>query len=205
MALRLSLGEPRETAKVTNIETVILNVLANRPMTQPEIDDAVQAKTLVKRKALRELVQQGSITRSGSGVRGDPFMYQVACFPVPAPIDNSENKKPLEGVSEDDKILVPNIPFIHTEQENKKQESLLNVEEKLVPTKMDNDANPAMPGISNPGWWGTAEGLPQAGYGYPLDTPCGVKPGPDGTWHLAFTKMEMHGTVPEHNAKERAT
>lgn len=191
----LSLGEPREIAEVTTVETAIMKVLTGKSMTEPEIDDAVQAKTVVKRKALRGLVQQGSITRSSSGVRGDPFMYQVACFPVPTLMHNNKNKEALEGVSEGEKETCSHISSIHKEQENKKQETLLNVKKKLVPAKTENSANPAMPGTSNSNWWGTAEGLPQAGYGCPLDTPCGAEPGPDGTWHLAFTKMEMHGTV----------
>jgi len=189
VTLQLCLGEPRETAEVTNIGPAILNVLANKPMTEPEIDESLQAKTVVKRKALRELLQQGSITRSGSGVRGDPFMYQVACFPVPHLMQHNENKKALEGVSEGEKESCSHISSICMEQENKKQQTLLNVEEKLVPAKMESAANSAQPGTSNPGWWGTV------GYGCPLDTPCGAEPGPDGTWHLAFTKMQMHGTV----------
>lgn len=199
VALQLCLGEPRETEEFTNIGTVILNVLANRPMTEPEIDDVVQAKTVVKRKALREMVQQGSIIRSGSGVRGDPFVYQVACFPVPHLMQNNGNKKALEGVSEGKQETCSRISSICMEQENKQQETLLNVEEKLVPAKTGNDATSIQPGTSNSGWWGTL------GYGCPLDTPCGAEPGPDGTWHLTFTRMEMHGTVSGTRAQCNST
>jgi AAA domain len=157
VTLQLSLGDLKEIAEVTNIGTVILNVLANRPMTEPEINEVVQARNHLKRKAVRELLQQGSITRSGSGVRGDPYKYGIACTLVPGLIENSGDTKAFGGVSEETsegkKILVPIIHSIYGGQEYKKQEALLNVEEKLVPTKTENSTNSAKPGTSNSGWW----------------------------------------------------
>jgi hypothetical protein len=153
VTLQLSLGELRETAEVTHLGTVILKVLGKQSMSEPDIDAAIQAKTYVKRKALRELVEQGSIIRSGEGVRGSPFMYEVARFPVPAPIENNGNERPSEqGASEGKKNVVP-VTYMYVR--NKKRESLeapdgcSNIGQKLVPGKVEDSTNPEEPGTGN--------------------------------------------------------
>jgi hypothetical protein len=154
---RLSLGGLREDVEVTILGTAILKVLANKSMSEPEIDDAIQAKTIVKRKALRELVQQGSVIRSGEGVRGSPFMYEVARFPVPVPIEKSGNEKAFEGVSEqgasEGKKNV--VPVTYKSVRDEKRESLeapnwcSNIDQKLVPGKVEDSPNPEEPGTGN--------------------------------------------------------
>jgi hypothetical protein len=46
-------------------------------LTEPEINQAVEGKTTYKRTALRDLVKQHRITRTGSGTRGDPYRYRT--------------------------------------------------------------------------------------------------------------------------------
>jgi len=156
VTLQLSLGEPREVAEVTHLGTVILRVLGKKSMSEPEIDDAIQAKTIVKRRALRELVQRGSIIRSGEGVRGSPFMYEVACYPVPAPTENNGNEKAFEGVSEETSEGKKNVvPVTYMYVRNEKRESLeapdgcSNIDQKLVPGKVEDSTNPEEPGTGN--------------------------------------------------------
>jgi hypothetical protein len=109
----LSLGGLREGFEVADVGETILRALADKSMTEPEIDAAIEGKTTVKRRALRELTGNGRIARSGSGKRGDPFRYEKGCSIVPAPIEETRNKKPNEGLPEepngDEKKVVPAI------------------------------------------------------------------------------------------------
>ena len=127
-------------------------------MTEPDIAAAVQAKTYVKRIALRELVERGSVTRSGEGVRGSPFKYEVArsevaCSLVPAPIEKTGNEKPSEqGPSESKKNLVPVTYKSVRNKETRNSEALdecLSIDQKLVPAKTEDSTNPEEPGTGN--------------------------------------------------------
>ena len=77
--LRAYLAECGVCVPVHSVAVEISGYLktAEGPKTEPEIDAAVEGKTEVKRKALRELVGQGKIGRDGSGKRGDPFRYSL--------------------------------------------------------------------------------------------------------------------------------
>jgi hypothetical protein len=74
---QLSLGASRDEVGVLDMETAILACLERGSLTEPEINQAVEGKTTYKRKALRELLKQHRIKRSGSGKRGDPYRYQT--------------------------------------------------------------------------------------------------------------------------------
>lgn len=78
---RLSLGGTRFEAERSECEEAILEFLeaVGEAKTEPEINDGVEGKTTLKRKALRELVAKGSVTREGSGKRGDPYRYSFPC------------------------------------------------------------------------------------------------------------------------------
>jgi hypothetical protein len=151
----LSLGGLREGFEVANVSGAILRALADKSMTEPEIDDAIEGRTTVKRRALRELTGNGGIARSGSGKRGDPFRYEKACSLVPAPIEESGNEKPNEILSEE-----PNrnekkvVPAIHNIDGNKGTsnsspiEQCVNTDELLVPAKTGTPLNSENPGTS---------------------------------------------------------
>jgi hypothetical protein len=74
---RLSLGPRKEEADVQAAEEAILEYLKSvgDPKTEPEIDEAVEGKTGLQRKALRALATQGKVTREGGGKKGDPYKY----------------------------------------------------------------------------------------------------------------------------------
>ena len=93
------LGGRRERYEVENLCEAIMRALADKSMTEPEIDGAIEGKTTIKRRALRELTGNRRIVRSGSGKRGNPFRYEKASSLVPAPLEETGNKKPNEGVS----------------------------------------------------------------------------------------------------------
>lgn len=78
---RLSLGGTRFEADQQECEEAILEFLkaAGEGKTEPEIDEGVDGKNAIKRKALRRLVENGGVTREGSGKRGDPYKYLFSC------------------------------------------------------------------------------------------------------------------------------
>jgi hypothetical protein len=153
---RLSLGGSRECVEVANVGVAILAALVDKSLSEPEIDDAIEGKTTIKRKALRELTGQGKIARSGSGKRGDPYKYQKGCSPVPALIEKNGNKKLFEGVSEElnreGKKVVPSIRNYNGNKgtsNSNDPEAGTNIEEMLVPDKTGLPLNSEKPGTSN--------------------------------------------------------
>jgi len=153
---RLSLGGLRENAEVASLGGAILAALAEKRMSESEICEAVKAKNYLKRKALRELSRQGKITRLGSGKRGNPFEYEIACTLVPDPIKNSGYEKPIEGVLEEpiesEKKVVPVVRNIYGYESTRNLSpsiECINIGEKVVPAKTENFANSEKPGTSN--------------------------------------------------------
>jgi hypothetical protein len=76
----LSLGEDKCEANIQTISGAILERLqaAQGAKTEEEIDQSVEGKTGLKRKALRRLVEQGRVGREGTGKRGDAFKYRCS-------------------------------------------------------------------------------------------------------------------------------
>lgn len=141
---------------MANVGVAILAALVDKSLSEPEIDDAIEGKTTIKRKALRELTGQGKIARSGSGKRGDPYKYQKGCSPVPALIEKNGNKKLFEGVSEEpnreEKKVVPSIRNYNGNKgtsNSNDPEAGTNIEEMLVPAKTGLPLNSEKPGTSN--------------------------------------------------------
>jgi len=94
-------GLPRTEVDQAQTATAILNFLQEQPapVEEPAIHDAVEGRKTVKVPALRLLVTEGKVSRTGGGKRGDPYLYAI----------------PSESGS-----LVPNIS---REQENQKANS----------------------------------------------------------------------------------
>jgi hypothetical protein len=142
---RLSLGGSREGCEAANMAAAILSALdgkaATEALSEPEIGDAVEGKTTLKRKALRDLTRQGRIVRLGTGKRGDPFRY-ASCFLVPDPMENSGNKnlpyRSTDVIFEEPEKVVPGF---HTYMGNKGTSNengpkgSASIEEKVVSSK----------------------------------------------------------------------
>jgi putative DNA primase/helicase len=76
----LALGVEKFEAVLQTVAAEIEEYLkvADTAKIEPEIVEAVEGKTGIKRKALRQLVEAGRVCREGSGKRGDPFRYQFS-------------------------------------------------------------------------------------------------------------------------------
>jgi hypothetical protein len=107
---RLSLGAEKAQADIQTIQLDIMAYLQTEDAkTELEIDEHVEGKTGVKRKALRALVEQGRGTREGIGRKGDPFLYKCS-FPRSPHIAGTrerESEKPHQPLVNTGVILVP--------------------------------------------------------------------------------------------------
>jgi hypothetical protein len=71
-------GLPRAAAEQGDAEGLILRFLTGRqPVTEAEIDEAVECRTKPKRAALRALVEATKVARTGRGGKADPFRYAL--------------------------------------------------------------------------------------------------------------------------------
>ena len=99
---RVSSGPTREAADQGTLQTAIVEVLraATEPLPEKDIS-AVEGKTTTKRRALRQLVEDGTVVRDGGGKRNDPYLYSapVSCSLVPGICGEQENKKPKTDAS----------------------------------------------------------------------------------------------------------
>ena len=78
-----TLGGSKEEEDIKSLEADILEFLrlVKEPPTETMINEEVGGKTLLLRKALRNLLLQEKITRTGAGVRGNPYLYFCSLVP----------------------------------------------------------------------------------------------------------------------------
>jgi hypothetical protein len=108
---RLSVGGTREDVETETLSREILDSLqaAGEPKTEPEITEAVGGATKFVRRALRQLVEQGKVSREGGGKRGDPYRYQFSfsCSCTIAGTRKQETQKPDDTRMNTERNLVP--------------------------------------------------------------------------------------------------
>ncbi len=98
----MALGGSRVDADSERIENEFIAYLRKQgvPCSQKQIDSNVNGKTAWKRHAIRNLLESKQISRSGSGKKGEPFLYTIACSPVPAPAEEQGNKNRHDSTEE---------------------------------------------------------------------------------------------------------
>jgi len=75
----VSAGPPKADVEMAEVGGLIVEFLASRdPVTEAELDAAIEARTQVRRKARRELVGTGKVVRTGRGGKSDPFRYSCS-------------------------------------------------------------------------------------------------------------------------------
>ena len=80
---------------------------AGEGKTEPEIDEQVDGKTILKRKALRAAFEKGRVTREGSGKKGDPYKYSFPCSDHIVGTREQESEKAVQTRMDTGEILVP--------------------------------------------------------------------------------------------------
>jgi hypothetical protein len=80
----VSLGAERAKAESAKMGVEILELLKTRsePPTEADIREAVEGRATLKSVALRDLLKEGKVNRSGSGKKGGPFRYSLASAEV---------------------------------------------------------------------------------------------------------------------------
>jgi AAA domain len=70
-------GPPRAEAEIRDAATLILQALhrAKEPLTEAELDGAIECRRQLWKRALRDLVGTDKVLRTGRGGKGDPFRY----------------------------------------------------------------------------------------------------------------------------------
>src|SRR5262245_55274972 len=75
----VSLGALRRDVNEAAIRDAILSFLRAQtaPLEEPMIVESVQGDTAAKERILRQLVESNAVIRSGRGVKGNPYRYEV--------------------------------------------------------------------------------------------------------------------------------
>jgi hypothetical protein len=75
----MSLGVSKEEADLGRISDAILGYLrkCEEGKTERQLDSVIEARTELKRAAIRSLLQNGDIIRTGKGVKTNPYIYCV--------------------------------------------------------------------------------------------------------------------------------
>jgi AAA domain len=108
-------GLPRAEAEQADAGRLILDYLATvpAPATEPDVADSIECRTAPQRAALRALVREGRVARSGRGAKGDPFRYALAReqasprTPDPAPGGGACSLVPIDTREQGNKRTVP--------------------------------------------------------------------------------------------------
>ena len=93
----VTIGKSKQDADLNNLKEALLDYLATsgEPLTEAVIGEEVEGRTALKRKALRELVAEGAVTRTSKGGKGDPFKY--SCSHVPVYIEGTTKQEPTKA------------------------------------------------------------------------------------------------------------
>jgi hypothetical protein len=65
----------RDDKMVQRIIAYLMSLPVGISVTEPQIEEQVEGRTAIQREALRSLVEQKLIRRTGDGVRNDPYKY----------------------------------------------------------------------------------------------------------------------------------
>ncbi len=93
----VTIGKSKHEADLYNLKEALLDYLATsgEPLTEAVIGEEVEGRTALKRKALRELVADGAVARTGKGGKADPFKY--SCSHVPVYIEGTTKQEPAKA------------------------------------------------------------------------------------------------------------
>lgn len=99
---RLEAVGSRQEVEIKETIPLILEALTEGPLVEKEIWERVGRNHEIVSKALRQLVEDGRVSRTGSGKKGDPYRYEkiLSCSPQDtmgkAGRESENTQKPLE-------------------------------------------------------------------------------------------------------------
>lgn len=115
---RVDIGGTRQEEDMDSMEEAICDFLLKQtePFIEKAIMDEVEGRNALKRKALRELVKQGAVIRTGRGGKGDPYMY--ACTQENA-CTQAKIESRVQANGHTEKNACTLVPSIYGEQQKK--------------------------------------------------------------------------------------
>jgi AAA domain len=138
----LQLAGTRKEFEITSLKPTILAALSDTPLTENQIFELVEhGKTGAKRTALRSLFKDRKVERSGTGKKGNPYLYRKARSHVSGPTEEDGNENLPEETPSTEEILVPSSSFLYGNEEtriSRAHEVYLDSSEMLVPGKTEN-------------------------------------------------------------------
>lgn len=107
----ITVGGTKQEQDICWVEEAIIDFLSKQtePVTEKVINDEVEGRTALKRKALRELIKQGEIVRSGRGGKGDPYRYSCSLESVCSELGNESGNNQKNDQEKDSCSLVPDV------------------------------------------------------------------------------------------------
>lgn len=136
----LSLEGTRQQVDMRNLKRLIAAAVDDAEMTEAEIFNGVEhGKTGPKRKALRELCDDGVLERSGSGKKGNPYLYRNSRSHVPPCVPESRNEKPTSPTGATSEMVIPKPSLLHRNKEtriSRIEQTPPNSKKMLVPRKL---------------------------------------------------------------------
>ncbi|MGA2466098.1 MAG: AAA family ATPase [Thermodesulfobacteriota bacterium] len=87
----------REEVEIEETIPMILETLEDGLLTEKEAGERVERNRNLVSKSLRHMVERGTIKRTGSGKKGDPFRYEKNALLLYAPIYGKSNRESKSG------------------------------------------------------------------------------------------------------------
>ena len=96
-----TLGGSREQVEIDRTKAALIDYLDGQAeaITERVIDDCVEGNRSHRKKALRQLVDEGKIHRMGSGKKGDPYLYKNSGILVPIISSEPEYQNPKNKIT----------------------------------------------------------------------------------------------------------
>jgi KaiC/GvpD/RAD55 family RecA-like ATPase len=97
----ITLGEVKEREELSRMKTAIVEWLGRQdePCSERDIEEGVEGNNRPKRTALRELVAESHVEKTGKGTRGDSYQYSLSRSRI---YEKRESENPKVYVSADD-------------------------------------------------------------------------------------------------------
>ena len=87
----------REEVEIEETIPLILETLEDGLLTEKEVGERVERNRNLVSKSLRHMVERGTIKRTGTGKKGDPFRYEKNALLLYAPIYEKSNRESKGG------------------------------------------------------------------------------------------------------------
>jgi AAA domain/Domain of unknown function (DUF3854) len=98
----MTAGMPRAEADISKAMTAIIDFLKTQsePVEWSVIDDAVEGRTQINWKALKEAQKSGKTNRIGKGKKGDPYLYSVSLSGISAYMAGNRERETVTSRNE---------------------------------------------------------------------------------------------------------